>query len=261
MAELRRLLIPPARLQTSGSVLALEADERHYLRRVLRLRPGDHLAVVDGQGHCWTAQLLEGGEQLELNPPVDQPLETALAPRPRLGLAVVGVRRGMDDVMRMACELGIDRIQPLTSQWRTPQAEDRPDRWRSILKEAVEQCERLWMPELLSTVEAKDWWAMPSDGTLKALATTRQPSAVSFDDWLAREKGALYEGNVSEVWIAIGPEAGWTMTEQEDALLRGWKPVELGHTILRTSTAAVAAATLLSHWRFRLPHYNESATA
>ena len=261
MAELRRLFMAPARLQTSGSLLALEADERHYLRRVLRLRPGDPLAVVDGQGHFWTAQLMEGGEQLQLHQPVDQPQDTALAPRPRLGLAVVSVRRGMDDVMRMACELGIDCIQPLSSQWRTAQAEDRPDRWRTILKEAVEQCERLWMPELLSTVDAKDWWAMPAEGSLRALATTRQSSAVSVDDWLGRESGVLHEGKVPEVWIAIGPEAGWTTTEQADALRHGWISVAMGETILRTSTAAVAAATLLSYWRFRLPRCTENETA
>ena len=261
MAELRRLLIAPPRLSTSGSVLVLEADERHYLRRVLRLRPGDHLAVVDGQGHSWSAQLMEGGEQLQLHQPLDQPWETASAPRPRLGLAVVGVRRGMDDVMRMACELGIDCIQPLSSHWRTPQAEDRPDRWHTILKEAVEQCERLWMPELRSTLEAEDWWSMPAEGSLKALATTRQPDSVHFDDWLAREQAALDKGNISELWIAIGPEAGWTVTEQQDAQRNGWTPLEMGQTILRTSTAAVAAATLLSHSRLRLLRCSESARA
>ena len=261
MAELRRLLIAPTRLPTSGSLVLLEGDERHYLRRVLRLRPGDHLAVVDGQGHIWSAQLMEGGEQLQLHQPLDQPRETASAPRPRLGLAVVGVRRGMDDVMRMACELGIDCIQPLSSHWRTPQAEDRPDRWHTILKEAVEQCERLWMPELFSTVEAKDWWSMPAEGSLKALATTRQPDSVRFDDWLAGEQAALGKGNISELWIAIGPEAGWTVTEQQDAQRNGWTPLEMGQTILRTSTAAVAAATLLSHSRLRLLRCSESARA
>ena len=50
MAELRRLLIRPERLQDSGSGIQLEPKESHYLRRVLRLRPGDALAVVDGQG-------------------------------------------------------------------------------------------------------------------------------------------------------------------------------------------------------------------
>ena len=250
MAELRRLLIAPERMHTSGSVLSLVADERHYLRRVLRLRPGDALAVVDGQGHCWTAQLLEGGEQLDLQQPLDQPLETLPSPRPRLGLAVVGVRRGMDEVMRMACELGIDCIQPLSSQWRTPQAEDRPDRWLTILKEAVEQCERLWMPELLPTMEAEAWWARPGDGALKALAVTREQTLVGLRDFLDRSWSTNSSGPLpDQTWIAIGPEAGWSPTEQNDAQRTGWTPVQMGPTILRTSTAAVTAAALLTNWR------------
>ncbi|MGC6483762.1 MAG: 16S rRNA (uracil(1498)-N(3))-methyltransferase [Synechococcus sp.] len=260
MAELRRLLMAPDRLRSGVPVLGLEADERHYLRRVLRLRPGDHLAVVDGQGHRWTAQLGEGGEQLDLQQPLEQPMETMAAPCPRLGLAVVGVRRGMDEVMRMACELGVDCIQPLRSQWRTSQAEDRPERWQTILKEAVEQCERLWMPELCSTLEAKDWWEKPGDGAFKALATTRQQTLMGFDAFLEDAAAASVSRQrvPDPVWIAIGPEAGWTPIEQRDAERLGWTPVQLGGTILRTSTAAVAAATMLRSWRDRVQRSDPS---
>lgn len=248
MAELRRLLMAAERLKGAGDAVPLTPEERHYLRRVLRLRPGDDLAVVDGLGHLWTAQLVDG-EHLSLHQPLDHPHETTNPPTPRLGLAVVGVRRGMDEVMRMACELGIDCIQPLTSQWRTPQAEDRPDRWQTILNEAVEQCERLWRPELRSTLSAEAWWPTPGDGALKALATTRQASLVALNAWLDAQGRGQPKQEVSQVWITIGPEAGWTSSELNDALSNGWTPVQMGSTILRTSTAAVAATALLTNWR------------
>ena len=66
MAELRRLLVDPARLDRLADgerQLQLLPDESHYLRRVLRLRSGDAVAVVDGTGGCWTACLL-GSDQL-----------------------------------------------------------------------------------------------------------------------------------------------------------------------------------------------------
>lgn len=249
MAELRRLLMAEERLRGAADALPLTADERHYLRRVLRLRPGDDFAVVDGLGHLWTAQLLDG-EHLSLHQPLTHPLETAEAPSPRLGLAVVGVRRGMDDVMRMACELGIDCIQPLISEWRTTQAEDRPERWQTILTEAVEQCERLWRPELRPTLHVDDWWTSPGATSAKALATTRQLSLMDVRTWLEQQRPGPVDGaQPSEVWIAIGPEAGWTPSEQDRAFSEGWSPVQMGSTILRTSTAAVAAATLMTQWR------------
>lgn len=53
--ELRRLWLPPEQLQ--GDRWSLTADQRHYLQRVLRLKPGDRCAVIDGQGGLWTAEL------------------------------------------------------------------------------------------------------------------------------------------------------------------------------------------------------------
>ena len=149
MAERRRLLIDSRRLQSADDRrrFVLEDHESRYLRRVLRLKQGAQVDVIDGQGHLWVARLLDG-HQLELCSEIEAPSQTVISPRPKLGLAIALIRRGMDDVMRMACELGVDRLQPLDCQRSVPQAEHRPERWGSILQEAVEQCERLWAPEL-----------------------------------------------------------------------------------------------------------------
>ena len=68
MAELRRLLIAPDRLNAldgASQTLVLDSTEQHYLRRVLRCRVGDEVAVVDGVGSLWTA-LLTAGDALTL---------------------------------------------------------------------------------------------------------------------------------------------------------------------------------------------------
>lgn len=248
MAELRRLLIAPDRLKHGQSAVDLAPKEQHYLRRVLRLRPGDGCAVVDGVGHLWTAELIDG-QQLSLPRGVDNPCVVEPAPSPRLGLAVVGVRRGMDELMRMACELGIDVIQPLTSQWRTPQAEDRPDRWQTILEEAVEQCERLWMPVLSPREDVKTWWASRPNPRVCAFANTRQKDIPHLTQWLAGLDDGATRDRPDLVWLTIGPEAGWSDDEQAEAQRLGCGAVQLGSSILRTSTAAVSAATLMTAWR------------
>jgi len=246
LAELRRLLISRPRLEGLGGAdapLALLANEAHYLRRVLRLRPGDAVAVVDGCGHYWTATVRDG-DHLVLDSdamPMAMP-----EPSPSLGLAVVGVRRGMDELMRMACELGVDQIQPLRSCWRTVQAEDRPERWQVILQEAVEQSERLWQPRLLPSRDVEPWWAELPQTAHRALATTRRTGLPSLEDWLASRP---QQPAPDAIWVAIGPEAGWTSDEQRQAEEAGWSPVTWGGSILRTSTAAVAAVTLMESWR------------
>jgi len=245
VAERRRLLIDSRRLQCADDQrrFPLQEDESRYLRRVLRLKQGDLVDVIDGCGHLWMARLLDG-HRLALCTEIESPSQSVVAPRPKLGLAIALIRRGMDDVMRMTCELGVDRLQPLQGQRCVPQAEHRPERWQSILREAMEQCERLWAPELTGVCAATDWWEMPDQSDLRLLAVPRETAVPHLADLLATRTSVH-----SSIWLAIGPEGGWTDQELAAAAAAGWVPVSLGDTILRSSTAAVAGVTTLSSWR------------
>lgn len=245
MAERRRLLIEPARLRDAQAArsIALTTAEARYLKRVLRLRPGAEVHVVSGCGQLFSTRLTAEAELAFENDPAE-PLQTLAAPRPRLGLAVALMRRGMDEVMRMACELGVDCLQPLQAQRCVPQAECRPERWEVILREAVEQCERLWAPQLLPVLSSDDWWGSPSAQSLRLIAVTRDQACSDLTNLLTVQQPAS-----DCCWIAIGPEGGWTSAELRSADEAGWCGVGLGDTILRSSTAAVAAATALCSWR------------
>ncbi len=245
MAERRRLLIEPARLRGAQvlSRIELTMAESRYLKRVLRLRPGAEVHVVSGCGQLFSTRLTAEGD-LALDSDLGALPHTVAPPQPPLGLAVSLMRRGMDEVMRMACELGVDRLQPLQAQRCVPQAEYRPDRWGVILREAVEQCERLWAPELLPVLSTDDWWGHPSAEHLRLIAVTRDQSSSDLSKLLEKKK-SLPGG----CWITIGPEGGWTSAEVCSAAEAGWCGVGLGDTILRSSTAAVAATTTLCCWR------------
>lgn len=244
--ELRRLLIPPSRWPVRGnpSLLALEAAESHYLARVLRFRPGDRLAVVDGCGRLWSA-VLESGEQLRLEQPPDAPLERTKPVSPALTLAVAVPRRDAELVWRMAAELGASRLQPLIAA-RGVVREPLPlERWATIIREATEQCERLWLPELAAPLSASRCWSEAMPGT-RLLATTRRADTPP----LASRAQAIWSLNPHEpLTLAIGPEGGWSEEEERQALGAGWQLVNLGDSILRTSTAAVAGLATLALMR------------
>ena len=242
--ELRRLLIPPHRLVGGELELPLEAEELHYLRRVLRLREGDRFALVDGAGHLWSAALA-GGTRAVLDQPVDGPLQVEARPLLPLELAVALPKRDGELVLRMACELGFDRLTPLKAERSVP-GPFNSERCHLILREAVEQCERLWSPELGALQPAETCLGLPPVG-LGLLVTTRCEGLPLLAAVL--EQTGLPPGLGDGVVMAIGPEGGWSPTEEELAISQGWIPVSLGPTILRSSTAAVAAAALLSHWR------------
>lgn len=240
--ELRRLLLSSARLLAASATgaVVLEPAEQHYLARVLRLRPGDRFAVVDGAGQLWHASL--AGDQARLLQPLDRPAQRQAPPRIRLNLAVALPRRDADVLLRMATELGMDGLQPLQAERSVAERWNRA-RAATIVREALEQCERLWQPALQDPASPEAVFGSASG--LRLLATTREAAPQLLADALPATPGS----DLDAVTLAIGPEGGWSPAEQALALEAGWRPVSLGPTILRTSTAAVAAAALLASWR------------
>lgn len=251
--ERRRLLIPPGRL---AQEVLLSAAETHYLKRVLRIATGGGCDVVDGAGRRWSAVLV-AEDRLRLEQPLQQPLEQQPRREPTLVLAMALPRQEVELVWRMATELGIDFLQPLLAE-RCVGARRWPlERWQAILREATEQCERLWIPELGAVQSTATWFRRPwldpegpraTNTGLHLLATSRGERLPHWQEILPpkRSKG---DDSPEQVCVAIGPEGGWSPVEEADAAAHGWIPVTGGPTILRTATAAVAASAWMAGWR------------
>ena len=246
--ERRRLLIAPERLTAApdGSVV-LTADESRYLTRVLRLVPGDGLAITDGGGNLWEARL-QGRDRALLEQPLQAPFQRVAPPRPELVLAAAVVKRDYDVVVRMAVELGVDRFQPLIAERTAVLGQLKAERWRTIAREAAEQCERLWLPQVAEPQPACQAMAAAAaqPHSLRLVATTRRPGLTSLQGVLREQR---LDQPPSALWLACGPEGGWSDGEEAEAERQGWIPVALGPRILRSSTAAVAALSMVSSWR------------
>jgi 16S rRNA (uracil1498-N3)-methyltransferase len=198
--------------------------------------------------------VIEAGDALQLEQSLLAPLQRQPAAKPPLELALALPRRDVELVWRMATELGIDRLQPLVAHRCVERGQAPLERWRSVVAEASEQCERLWMPVLEPPRQALAWLAERpgSDAPIAAssrrrfLATTRRENL----QLLPQALGFLAPGEEA-VTVAVGPEGGWTPEEEGAAAAAGWCPVSLGPLILRSGTAAVAAAVQLASWRSR----------
>ena len=248
--ELRRLLIGPDRLRVAtAGLLALTVDESRYLERVLRYRPGDRFAVVDGAGGLWSA-CLRDQRQAQLEQPLTSPLERQPRPQPQLVLAAAVVKRDFEVVVRMAVELGVDRLIPLVCDRTAVQGQLRADRWRSIANEAAEQCERLWQPQIDEPMALGELLDQPEPSALKLWASARGDGRSDLAAVLD-PIGLAGPGQPAALCLACGPEGGWSEAEDAQALQRGWEAVELGPRVLRSSTACVAGLAALSSWRAR----------
>lgn len=231
---MQRIVVDRAQIESDR--LTLNATQRHYLQRVLRLRAGDRFWALDGQGCFWEAILQADGKQALLKI-VTQPDSVLRRTTPKITLAACLPKQGFDEVVRQVTELGVDEIVPILSD-RTllKPSINKLERWRRIAAEAGEQSERLTIPVVNEPLAWTSWLKRQSqDFRLICVARQSAPSLLSV--CLAVQFAA--------VEVAVGPEGGWTEAEIEHAIAHGYRPVTLGSSILRAVTASITALGLL----------------
>ncbi|MBW4662117.1 MAG: 16S rRNA (uracil(1498)-N(3))-methyltransferase [Drouetiella hepatica Uher 2000/2452] len=239
MAQLQRLVVAPEQILAQQITLTL--PQQHYLGRVLRLRSGDRFIAINGFGQGWLAALTADVSTVEILEPIQAQTELPIS----VTLLMALPKNGMDDVVRQATELGVDRIVPILSD-RTvlKPSPQKLDRWQRIAQEAAEQCERLIVPEIQSPQawgEALQIWnAQHSICYLCAERGARSHLLTCL------EVGSRESATASAITIATGCEGGWTEAEIEAAIAVGYQPVSLGARILRAVTAPLAALTLIA---------------
>ena len=241
MTRLQRLKISPE--QCSDNVALLTAEQQHYLSRVLRLNVGDRFIALL-HSHWWLAELQQNQTARLLDPlEVQSELQ-----QPIILCAALMKGQGFEEVVRAATELGASQIVPLLSNRTVVNPSDqKQERWRRIAAEATEQCCRQVVPQVLAPIsfEAALLLSLPlpgSDGRstpLSRLICVTHREAPNLLNTLASlpKLGIL---------IMIGPEGGWTPTEQDLAIAQGFMPVSLGQRVLRSITASIAVVSVLS---------------
>jgi 16S rRNA (uracil1498-N3)-methyltransferase len=228
---LQRLTIAPTQIQFP--TLELTADQQHYLRRVLRLQAGDRFLAIDGRGAAYLVELHMDRAQI---------LKSLTLENHELALPVHAVialpkGHGFDDLVRACTELGVSHIYPVLSDRTIPTpSASRQQRWVKIAQEAAEQSERTVLPQIQKVYS---WSAIAAQAQgQKKFCVTRQN---------APHLGNSLEPK-GEIWIAIGPEGGWSDRESQQALDLGWDMVSLGPRILRTITAPIAALAIVGSY-------------
>lgn len=235
-----RFFIP--RKNLSGERGIVDGPEFVHLRKVLRLSPGDQIAVFDDEG--WEHEaviraLSDEHAEIEIAKSYQPARESGL----RIILAV-GLTKGekMDFVVEKATELGAHAIAPFSSAFSVPKLDEkkiaaRTARWKKITLAAAKQCGRTRLPELLPL---RDFAALAGADWGEALKLFFWEKEGRQSLGAAREK----RGAVSAVLLVVGPEGGFSAAEAALAQAHGFESVHLGPRVLRAETAAVAALSL-----------------
>ncbi|MFB4315416.1 16S rRNA (uracil(1498)-N(3))-methyltransferase [Actinomadura sp. 21ATH] len=230
-------LAGPAALERDRVVL--DGAEGRHAATVKRLRPGERVDLTDGAGllaECVVAAADRSTLTLDV-------LERHRHPAPEPRLVVVQALpkgdRGELAVETMT-EAGVDEIVPwaaarCVTQWRPERREKALGRWRSTAREAAKQARRSHLPEVAGLATTA--------GVAARLAAAG--TGLVLHEEAAGPLSAVRPPAAGEIVVVVGPEGGITEDELAEFAAAGARAVRLGPTVLRTSTAGVAAAAVL----------------
>jgi 16S rRNA (uracil1498-N3)-methyltransferase len=230
----------------------LSEEASHHLVRVLRAEEGHAVVLFDGLGNEAGARVLEANAKACM---VEVGAVKTVSRESPLQITVVQalcLGDKMDWVVQKASELGATLIQPLAAQrsqmkLEGPRLEKRLAHWRAIAEAAAAQCGRNAVPiiaplqrsaEYFSSIENSEDSKGGKGGERSEHLDQRKQTRWILDPFASESLGQAPLSN--SLTIAIGPEAGWTDEEEEQAQRAGFVGIRCGPRILRTETAAAA---------------------
>ena len=211
-------------------ITTLSEDESKHIIRVLRKSEGDTVFFTDGEGYNYKCLIIDANpkkcivEVIEKTAGDDKrnfKLHIAIAPSKNITRT--------EWFLEKSTEIGIDQITPIICT-HSERKEIKHERLNKVITSAMKQSLKSFHPKLNSKTSFKDFIDIPFNGD-KYIAY--------IDKDVTLELSKAYGGK--DALVLIGPEGDFSPEEVEQAVKRGFVPVRLGKSRLRTETAGIVA--------------------
>jgi len=230
----------------AGASVELTGDEARHAVVVKRIRVGEQVLLTDGAGTTATVTVTATTKST-LTGSVDT-VTTGAPEMPRV-VVVQAIPKGDrgELAVEMLTEVGVDVVVPWAASrsvavWKGERAAKSLAKWRTTAREAAKQARRAWFPEVTEMVTTEQVVALLRDASVPVVLHEAASGPIA--DLPVPGRG--------EIVVVVGPEGGISDEELAAFAAVGAEPVRLGSSVLRTSTAGVAAtAALLARTRWR----------
>ncbi len=234
MKEVRFFFVPDAENQTE-----LPAEEAMHAMRVLRLKCGDEMMLMDGEGNFFKAEVTIAATHhcyYKIIEKMSQ--ERQWKGHIHLAIAPTKMMDRIEWLMEKAVEIGVDEVSFINCQFSERRL-IKTVRVEKIFISAVKQSHKAWKPLLNEMMSYNKFIESPREGA-KFIAHCYEeiPRTYLFDE--LRQLDAE-----EKVTVLIGPEGDFSIDEVENALRQGYKSVHLGKSRLRTETAGLSAVMMM----------------
>jgi len=222
--------------------IVIDGDEGRHAADVRRLRAGERVDVGDGCGrlaHGVVADVGRGRLTVEV-----ESREDVAEPSPRFVVVQALAKGGRDlDAVEAMTEVGVDELVAWTAERSVARPTERTlTKWSATARAAAKQSHRPWVPNVAGPVSTAD----------VAARLTAASLALVLHEEATGPLAAVEVPIDGDVVVVVGPEGGITDDEVEVFRGAGARVCRLGESVLRTSTAGVAALSVLSaasRWR------------
>ena len=250
MKEVRYFYVPEAATQVE-----LPAEEATHALRVLRLKGGDEIFLMDGEGSFYRAEVTAASSKRCLYEIKEtMPQERAWKGHIHLAIAPTKMMERIEWMAEKATEIGFDELSFLNCQFSERKVVKTP-RIDKIVISAVKQSHKAWKPVVNELESFKDFIQTPRPGRkfichcyeeIEKKDFFREISSLSngADAKSASSSASADSNNASssaDITVLVGPEGDFSIDEVRLALENGYESVSLGTSRLRTETAGLVA--------------------
>ncbi len=232
MKEERYFYVPDA-----ASCRELPADEATHALRVLRLRQGDEMMLIDGKGmFCRAVVSSTEGHRCMYDVIACMPQQPQWKGHLHLAIAPTKMMERMEWLVEKATEVGFDELSLLDCRFSERRVV-KTQRLERIVVSAMKQSRKAWKPVVNEMQDFCTFISTHTDGMRFIAHCYDEVPRVSLFEELAH--------STSDVTVLVGPEGDFSVEEVRQAVDAGYISVDLGKSRLRTETAGLAAVMMM----------------
>lgn len=234
MKETRFFYVPDAEKLTE-----LPAEEANHAIKVLRLKEGDELMLMDGKGSFYRAEVtLVSNHHCIYRIVERQPQQPQWEGRVHLAIAPTKMNDRIEWMAEKATEVGIDELSFLNCQF-SERRNLKTERIKKIVVAAVKQSHKAWMPIVNEMESFRQFISCQSSGHRYIAHCYNEVPRVNLFNELCRLDAS------EDALVLVGPEGDFSIDEVRYAVSQGFVSVDLGKSRLRTETAGLSAVMMM----------------
>jgi len=236
MKESRYFYVPDAFHQQE-----LPMEEALHALRVLRLKGGDEMFLIDGEGMFYRAEVtIAATKRCMYEIKETLPQEKCWNGKIHLAVAPTKTMDRIEWFAEKATEIGFDELSFLNCKFSERKVM-RTVRLDKIIVSAVKQSRKAWKPVVNPMINFKEFITRPCEGR-KFIAHCYEE--IERKDFFELLQSPELKATDEAVTVLIGPEGDFSIDEVKLALKNGYESISLGDARLRTETAALSAVMM-----------------